>query len=217
MTPNEYTSLRSSTRGQFLDPVRALEPISYYAKAGPAGQVFAGKADRDQVAIVGLGAGSLAAYGRSGDRYTFFEIDELVVDIASDRSLFTYLADTQAEVTVEVVDGRLGLREATEQFDLVVIDAFSSDSIPLHLLTREAVDLYLSRLAPGGIVLMHISNRHYDLGPVLGRISADLGATAMIQSFRPDVDAVEAGASRSVWVMQEGQKSASQISNVLFG
>lgn len=186
---------------QFLDAQRSGNPVSYYFGSGPAGQVFLSRSDRDEVGVVGLGAGALAGFGRPGDKYTFYEIDQLVVDIASDTDLFTYLADSQADITVDVVDGRLGLQEAKPQFDIVVVDAFSSDAIPIHLLTREAVQLYLDRLAPGGVVLMHISNRHFDLGPVLGRIGSDLGATALIQTYAPDAAELEAGASNSDWIV----------------
>ncbi len=186
---------------QFVDPDRSLDPVSYYFGDGPVGQVFYSKPDRNDIAVVGLGAGTLAGYGRPGDNYTFYEIDQLVVDIASDTDLFTYLSDARADVTVNVVDGRLGLQDSETEFDIVVVDAFSSDAIPIHLLTREAVQLYLDRLAPGGVLLMHISNRHFDLAPILGRIGADVGATALFQFYEPTAAQFEAGASISAWVV----------------
>ena len=117
---------------------------------------------------MGLGAGTMAAYGEPGQQMTFFEINPAVVDVARDPQLFTYLRDSRADVHVVVGDGRLGLQaEPATSYDMIVLDAFSSDSIPVHLLTREAIQMYADRLRPGGILVFHITNITFDLRPVL--------------------------------------------------
>ena len=127
-----------------------------------------------QVCIVGLGAGTLAAYGRSGDVYTFLDIDPAIADAA--RRHFSYLADSAARVEVEIGDGRLLLqRQPGARFDALLIDAFSGDSIPVHLLTREAIQLYADRTTEDGVIALHLSNRYLDLRPVVRRIAEDLG------------------------------------------
>jgi SAM-dependent methyltransferase len=133
------------------------------------------------VGVVGLGAGTIAAYGEPGERFTFFEIDPKVAAIARDARLFTYITDARAETTIVLGDGRRSLAARGERsFDLIVVDAFSSDAIPAHLITREALALYLSRLKPGGCVAFHLTNRYLALDPVLGAIAADLSAPAAV-------------------------------------
>lgn len=183
---------------QFLDAERRRTPTTYYAPTGPLGDVF----DRDglrDVAVVGLGAGTVAAYGEAGDDYTFYEIDQAVVDMARDPRLFTYLADTPARVRTVVGDGRLGLAaEPEESFDLVVLDAFSSDSIPVHLLTVEAMRTYAERLRPGGLLAVHISNRVFDLRPVVRGAADELGWVGVVGTKG---DGGEDGATLSKWVL----------------
>jgi SAM-dependent methyltransferase len=157
---------------QFLDPLRRREPLTYYHRTGPIGQLLIGlRGDPrlDRVGVVGLGAGSLAAYAEKGQRWTFFEIDPAVAHIARDTGLFTFLGDSRAKDDIDIVlgDARLTLQQTDERFGLLVIDAFGSDAIPWHLLTREALELYRSRLQPGGVLAFHISNRYVDLEPVL--------------------------------------------------
>jgi hypothetical protein len=126
--------------------------------------------------VIGLGAGALAAYGRAGEQWTFFELDPAVERIARDTLLFTYLADSPAAIRVVLGDGRLSLAgEPDGSLDLLVLDAFSSDAIPTHLLTREAMALYFRKLAQGGAVQVHLSNRYLDLVPVLGGLVHDAG------------------------------------------
>lgn len=160
-----------------------LGPTSYYARSGPIGDAFR-ELQRTRpfrrVGVIGLGIGTLAAYGHSGQTFTFYEIDPAVARIARDRRLFTFLARSRADVRIEVGDGRLKLAEAPDGADdLVVVDAFSSDAIPVHLLTKEAVALYFSKLSANGVALFNISNRHLDLEPVLGAIARDLGLTGV--------------------------------------
>jgi spermidine synthase len=129
--------------------------------------------------VIGLGIGTLAAYGREGDRIVFYEIDPEVARIATDPSYFTYLEDSRARIEIVLGDARLSLESelqgaGSRKFDLLVIDAFSSDSIPLHLLTREAFKLYDQHLRRNGVLAVHISNRHLLLGPMVLRLGSDL-------------------------------------------
>ena len=177
----QHTFLHGTTvhGTQYVDG-RRTEPTTYYARSGPLGDVFS-LPDLEHVAAVGLGAGTIAAYGRPGQRLAFVEIDPEVVRIARDERLFTYLRDSRAEITVAVGDGRLEVaRLAPASLDLLVLDAFSSDSIPVHLLTREAMRVYASRLRPGGIMAVHISNRVFDLRPVVRAAADDLGLVAVL-------------------------------------
>jgi SAM-dependent methyltransferase len=165
---------------QNLAPRLRGMPQSYYARSGPLGDVFAMlPARRVNVGVIGLGAGGLAAYGRPGERWTFFELDPEVERIARDPRFFTYTTDSHASIRVVLGDGRLSLgHEPQASLDLLVLDAFSSDAIPVHLLTREALRLYLQKLAPGGVLLFHLSNRYLDLEPVLASLAQDAGLAA---------------------------------------
>jgi spermidine synthase len=132
------------------------------------------------IGVVGLGIGTLAAYGRPGDRVRFYEIDPAVIRLARDERYFTYLTRSAAEIEVVEGDARISLaaeRSGAEppRFDFLIIDAFSSDAIPVHLLTREALELYLGTLKEGGLLAVHVSNRHFDLVPVLARLGEDAG------------------------------------------
>jgi hypothetical protein len=166
---------------QVRRPSEQRLPTSYYHPSGPIGRVFAALRDAQhpslgQVGLVGLGVGTLAAYAQPGDRFTFFELDPAVVRIARDPALFSYLADSAGEVTVVVADGRIALGAAPDgRFRLLVIDAFGSDAVPVHLLTREALALDLRKLSPGGLVAFHLSSRFFDLAPVLAAAAASLG------------------------------------------
>jgi hypothetical protein len=164
-------------------------PRAYYYPTGPAGQVFAAffnTTPKRRVAVVGLGAGALASYGEKGQVFTFFEIDPAVIALASDRRYFTYLCDSDAQIRVVPGDARLSLaREPDRSFDLLILDAFSGDSIPTHLLTREALGLYLNKLTPDGTLLMHISNNYLELGPVVSRLAASHDLVALAQYDEP--------------------------------
>jgi spermidine synthase len=138
-------------------------------------RVLTADAPPRRIAVVGLGAGTLATYGRNVDRLEFFEIDQSVLDIASNPEYFTYLSDTPASVTTDIIDGRIGLAASDGDFDMIVLDAFSSDAIPIHLLTQEAIEMYADRLSQYGVVAVHISNRHFELGPVVARVAAVVG------------------------------------------
>ncbi|WP_067477026.1 fused MFS/spermidine synthase [Actinomadura hibisca] len=155
-------------------------PTSYYARTGPLGDVFTAYGPTPaagRTAVVGLGTGTVAAYGRPGQRMDFYEIDPEVVRIA--RSHFTYLRDCACEVRTRTGDGRLRLAEVPDgSYGIIVLDAFSSDAIPTHLLTREALTLYASKLAPGGVLVFNISNRNLDLRPVLASTARAAGLVA---------------------------------------
>jgi len=204
----------STTHGlQAFVPGGGLEPLAYYHRRSPIAEVFAlidGQAAPrahhrlDRVALVGLGTGALAAYGRSGMAITAYEIDPAVVRIARDPSLFTYLADSPAD-RVEVVlgDGRLSLASHEgAPYDLIVLDAFTSDAIPVHLLTVEAFGVYLSRLAEDGVLAVHISNRYLDLEPVVAAAADRLGLAATMRADARDAaESAQTGRFESVWVM----------------
>jgi spermidine synthase len=179
------------------------EPLSYYRLAGPVGQIFdeLHRTGRSRsVGVIGMGAGIIAAYRRPAEDWTFYEIDPQVVDIARNRALFTFLTDGAAPPRVVVGDARIELTRDSSVFDLLILDAYSSDQIPLHLLTREALALYLKHLAPGGAFAFNISNRHFDLRPVLANIAADAGLTLFVRTDQ-DVSAQQAaqGYQRSTW------------------
>jgi spermidine synthase len=171
---------------QSTDPTRSREPLTYYYRSGPLGQLFAQLGRSQQpatVAVVGLGAGSTACYAQPGQAWTFYEIDPAVERIARDPRFFTFLRDCAPDAPVVLGDARLALKRAPQQgYELIILDAYSSDSIPLHLLTREALQLYVAKLAPDGVLAFHISNQHLDLEPVLGNLARDAGLSALVQN-----------------------------------
>ncbi|HZU95133.1 MAG TPA: fused MFS/spermidine synthase, partial [Planctomycetota bacterium] len=186
-------------------PILPREPLTYYCRPGPIGQAIetlVGKAPGKKVAVVGLGSGTLAAYAEPGQTYTYFEIDPVVERIAN--TYFTYVPEARsrgADVSVVLGDARLTLARHTGTFDLIAIDAFSSDAIPLHLLTREAIArAYLPRLAPGGALLFHISNRYLDLRPILGDLAADAGLVAYVRQYGALPGEGDMGYVSSWWV-----------------
>lgn len=137
--------------------------------------------------VVGLGVGALACYSRPGERWTFFEVDPVVARWARDTTYFHHLSRCGRNVEVRIGDGRRSLRTVPDgSFDLLVLDAFTSDAVPVHLLTRQALALYLRKLSPHGVVLFNTSNRYLDLIPVLARLAEDAGVTARAQYYSPD-------------------------------
>ncbi len=176
------------------------EPLTYYHRESPIGQVFAtfGSTARS-VGVVGLGAGTLAAYVQPGDSWRFYEIDEAVERIARDTRFFRYLDRCGAQCSVIFGDARLTLAQNTVMHDVLVLDAFSSDSIPMHLLTTEALQTYQSRLTADGVLALHISNRHIRLRPVVARLARDTGLTALVR-FDPLAETAK-GYQASDWVV----------------
>src|SRR6266851_4348403 len=193
--PKGYTELRHGTTlhgRQSLEPSRRAEPLSYYQRKGPIGQLFV-ELDRRpgavRMAVIGLGTGTLAAYARPGDRVTFYEIDRLVRDVAFDPAYFTYATDARdrgVTMRLELGDARIRMEAVKrdrpeERYDVILVDAFSSDAIPVHLLTREALRLYFDLLGPRGILALHISNRYLRLEPVVAALAEDGRYARMVQ------------------------------------
>jgi hypothetical protein len=171
---------------EFREPEFKGEPLSYYHRQGPFGQImeaFQGRASDSRIAVIGLGAGNMLAYARPEEHWTFYEINPAVVRAARNEQFFSFLQnDRSASLEIIMGDARLQLRQARHsQFDLIILDAFSSDAIPLHLLTREALRLYLDKLADDGMLAFHISNRTLKLEPVLADLAGDLGLLCLAQ------------------------------------
>lgn len=191
---------------QVYDPRQ--EALTYYHRTGPVGQVYkalvSGKDATRSVAFVGLGTGTMASYCNPGQKVTFYEIDQTVVQISENPENFSYLKgcrDRGGDYEFKMGDARLMLEKAPDKtYKLIVVDAFSSDAIPLHLITREAIELYLRKLADDGVVALHISNRHLELEPVLANIAADLGIPALEQ-YDNTVTAATPGKNASDWVI----------------
>jgi hypothetical protein len=172
---------------QFLDPARQREPLAYFHRSGPCGQAMASFNSRPgltNVAVIGLGAGTMSCYAETGQHWTYYEIDPAVIRLAQDGRYFTYLRlCTNATINFKVGDARLRLREAaSKQFDLLVCDAFGSDAPPLHLLNCEAIQLYLSKLSDHGVLLFHISSRFLDFRPVIANLAAHFNLLALVES-----------------------------------
>jgi spermidine synthase len=160
-----------------------------------------------RVGVIGLGSGTIAAYGRPGDLYRFYDINPLVIGIA--RGQFRFVPDSKGKVEVMLGDARLSMeREAPQNYDFLAVDAFSSDSIPIHLLTREAIALYFRHLQPGGVLAVHVSNKHLDLAPVVEVAARSLGKRAMIIDNEDDDDNAVFAAS---WVVVTARESYFQF------
>lgn len=190
---------------QMVDAASAAEPMTYYTRLGPLGQAFEFLPQLSRpgdLAVVGLGVGSLAAYARPGQQWTFYEIDPAVERIARNDGLFSFLSRCGAQCQVVIGDARLSLRRPGDaQYSLIVLDAFSSDAIPMHLMTREAVALYVSKLAPDGVLAFHISNRHLALGPIVARLAEQERLFALGRYHRVGGDAQFSGTLPSDWVL----------------
>lgn len=161
-------------------PQRHAVATTYYHRNGPIGDLFrefSGPRAKRRIAITGLGTGSLAAYGQPGQEIVFYEIDPAVVRLAQDPRYFTYLADCRADVCRVVLgDARLRMADAPDHsYGLIILDAFSGDAVPVHLLTREALQMYLQKLEPTGVLAVHVSNRYLDLHPVMQALADDAG------------------------------------------
>jgi hypothetical protein len=187
---------------QSREPDRLLTPRMYYAPSTPIGQSFRLFSDAARVGVVGLGIGSTACYRQPGQTWRFYEIDPLVVKVASDPSRFTFLSSCQPDADIVLGDARIQLAaEPAGRFDLLLLDAFSSDSVPTHLLTAEAMRLYLDRMSADGVLVVHISNRHLSLRQVVTRVADASGAKALWQFYSPTKAELAAGASASEVVM----------------
>ncbi|HYC46270.1 MAG TPA: fused MFS/spermidine synthase [Burkholderiales bacterium] len=182
---------------QYLSKARRNQPTTYYGPTSGIGRAMAALGPGPKrVAVIGLGTGTLAVYGRAGDVYRFYEINPQVIDVA--KREFTYLADTPASVETVLGDARLTMeREPAQNYDLIAIDAFSSDSIPVHLMTREALAVYLKHLKPGGLIAFHVTNRFLRLAPVVKAIAHEAGlASALIVD-----EAEESDFAKTDWIL----------------
>lgn len=194
-------------------PMDARRPLAYYAETSPIGRLFRplfspAPALAKRVGLVGLGAGSLLAYAEPGQQWSVFEIDREVQRIAEDGRYFSYLPEARArDVDVEVVlgDARLTLPSAAGSFDLLVLDAFSSGSIPVHLLTREAFELYMEKLTRDGILAFHISNRHLDLAPLMRAMATDLGLATALEDGAPSEASTQKLGSRWAFLARSSE------------
>lgn len=184
-------------------------PMTYYHQRGPVGHLFdklePGRVKK--VAVVGLGTGAVAAYAQPGQEWTFYEIDPAVVRVARDVRYFRFLSSCEergAKLNVVLGDARRQLiRAADGEFDVIILDGFCSDAIPVHLLTREALHLYMSKLAPGGVLAMHVSNVHLDLPPLIARLADDHSPPLEVRSCNDDTSESERmdGKTASQWML----------------
>lgn len=190
----------STVHGMQLRGDKAAEPTTYFHRGSGIGLTITELQKQSpslRIGVIGLGCGVLASYGRAEDEFDIIEINPAVVDIAN--RYFSFMKDCQGEVRVHLGDGRLVLERMTEKkFDLFILDAFSSDAIPAHLLTREAFSLYQSRLADGGVLAFHVSNTHLDLIPLVHRLSHDAGLSSRV--IRTDADQTS-GATKANWMI----------------
>jgi spermidine synthase len=180
--------------GQLLaeDKSMRLAPSSYFGPTSGFGRLFAAlPAGPRRVGIIGLGAGSITAHARAGDVFRFYEINPQVVDLAYRE--FTFLKESPAKTEVVLGDGRLSLeREPPQQYDVIAVDAFSGDAIPMHLLTRESIAIYLRHLKPDGVIAFQATNRFVDIAPVVERLAAEVGMTAvMITDYPPTSEGID--------------------------
>jgi len=187
---------------QITDPARHRTPTSYYGKKSGIGRAFQYLQQRPQVraGVVGLGAGVIASYCRPDDYFRFYEINPY--DLAIANTLFTFLHDCPADHRVLMGDARLTMeRQESQQYDVLAVDAFSSDAIPIHLLTREAFATYFRQLKPSGILAVHISNRFLDLGPVVAQNAKDLGKVSIDVDHDTEADADDDYLLSSEWIL----------------
>jgi SAM-dependent methyltransferase len=194
---------------EFLDAARHLQPTTYYGTESGIGLTILEAQRRPalRVGVIGLGTGTIAAYGRPGDVYRFYDINPLVIGIA--RTEFRFLPECKAKTEVVLGDARLSMeREAPQHYDVIAVDAFSSDAIPVHLLTREAFQVYFRHLAPGGVLAVHVSNKHLDLAPVVDELARALGKHAVLVDNDDDEDM---GVFAATWVLVSDRQSFFQF------
>jgi hypothetical protein len=184
---------------------RRREPLTYYHRLGPIGTLltaWTGRSEIERVGVAGLGVGTLAAYQPAGAYWTFFEIDQTVVDIAQNPALYTYLADARGRIDTVIGDARLSIAAVPDgSFGMLILDAFSSDAVPTHLLTREAITMYLGKLRPHGLLVFHLSNRYVALEPEIGGTAAALGLTALAWLDIATAAEAQLGKGSSHWLV----------------
>jgi hypothetical protein len=201
---------------QFLAPEKRMLPTTYYGPDSGIGRIISVKREASReisVGVVGLGAGTLAVYGRKGDSYRFYEINPQVIDVAMKE--FSYLTDTPAKIENLLGDARLTMeREPAQNYDVLAIDAFSSDSIPTHLMTHQAMGVYLKNMKADGVIAFHVTNRFLHLAPVVKRIADEHRLHTVLISDEPD-DASDF--AKTDWVLVSRSEKAlahARIANV---
>jgi hypothetical protein len=210
-TSRHFVSLvhGTTTHGRQVIGDSNPEPLTYFHRKSPIGQVFdVLGANASSVGVIGLGTGTLAAYAQPGSQWTFYEIDSAVERIARDTRFFHYLDHCGQQCAVVLGDARLTLARSKTAHDILVLDAFSSDAIPIHLLTTEALHTYETHLTPGGVLAFHISNRHIKLAPVIARLARERGLTALTRLDK-GVDS-KRGYEASEWVVMARRPEALQ-------
>lgn len=217
VTINTENNLRYLIHGrtvhgaQNVNQKRNPEPLTYYHLESPVGNLFMSISDIDEnykIAAIGLGVGSIAAYSKPKQEWTFYEIDPVVKKIAENKNYFTFLENCKAKYSIILGDGRLSIKKAKDSYyDLLVLDAFSSDAIPTHLITKEAIKTYLDKLSQKGILAFHISNKYIALKPVLENIALNMG---LVSYFQADTNLKEEegkkGKSASLWIVMARKK-----------
>ena len=193
---------------QDLDPNKPemrRVPLLYFSRSGPLGEAIGWLPNelKHHVAVVGLGAGAMACYAEAGQHWTFYEIDPEVARIASDPRYFTFLKDSPGDTKLVLGDGRLSLQSAPDgQYETMILDAYTSDTPPLHLLTREALALYVRKLAPNGVIIFNITNRHLDLEPVLANLARDAKLYSLCRiDFVSNEEHARSGAGSAWWLV----------------
>ena len=213
---NPWTAL--AFHGMYSHWDMTQEPLTYYHRTGPVGAIVKRLRDIDpngHIGMVGLGTGSVACYAKAGQKLTFYEIDKTVVTLVEEGKYFTYVNDAKkrgADVNIILGDARIQLESNDEKYALLLIDAFSSDSIPIHLLTKQSMELYKSHLTEHGLLALHISNRYIDLEPVVARLAKDTGLEARLFSDNNDDSS---GKTRSSWVILA--KTEADLSDTVLG
>lgn len=212
--PNNLIYLRHGTinhGSQSMLAYNRLEPLSYFHRSGPVGDIFSATNNSyGKVGIIGLGIGAMACYAKAGQEFDLYEIDPLVVKLAQDTNYFRYLSDCPGKYNVIIGDGRLELNNAADNsYKLLFLDAFSSDAVPVHLLTIEAITLYLKKLTPDGIIIFNISNQYLDFRSLLSATSKQLG---LVMKYRDDLiisqDEFKNGKLASIFAVMSRQESA---------
>lgn len=199
----QYLCFRQSA-SQCLDANRLCEPLTYYSRPGPMGQFFEAYREESrswQMTLVGLGTGALVSFAQPDQKWQFFELDPEVIRIALDPRYFRYLTHChRSRIALKAGDGRLLIEKLPDHSqDLIVLDAFSSDAIPIHLLTLEALDLYLQKLKPDGFIAFHVTNRHLDVAKMVARLAWERGLAIRHQNFVPSNLSPEI--SRAEWIV----------------
>ena len=209
---NETGTIRKLAHGttlhgaQRLEPGKLLDPTTYFGPQSGAGQILTAApalyGDKARIAVLGLGVGTLSCYAKPGQTWSFYEIDPLVADIAIKQGWFTFMINCAPNAAVRIGDARLTLaQQPTASLDILVMDVFSSDAVPTHLLTREAFAIYDRVLAKDGALLIHISNRYLDLEPVLASEAKSRRWASAIITHQATPQQIDAGETTSVWVM----------------